>query len=96
MIAAILDEQGFVINRIEVDELGEHPSGDFCSIGDKWDGSKFVKVEKPINKEQHNADILRQLEQNDFKTIRALREGDADRIALLEQTAIKLRSQMMK
>lgn len=45
---------------------------------------------------EHNAPILKALEQIDLRTIRALREGDQVRIAALDAEAAQLRSQLRK
>lgn len=47
MIGAVLNEEGIVINRIVVDSLSDISGlvdGENCSIGDKWDGGKFVRT----------------------------------------------------
>lgn len=44
----------------------------------------------------HNAAILAALEVIDAKTIRPLREGDAARVAALEEQASQLRAQLIK
>jgi len=49
-IAALLDENGIVINRIVVDNVEDFPNaidGELCSIGDKWDGQSFIKSVVP-------------------------------------------------
>ncbi len=46
--------------------------------------------------EQHNAQLLAALLEIDVKSIRALREGDATRIASLEDQAVELRLQLRK
>jgi hypothetical protein len=45
---------------------------------------------------RHNAEILAKLEQIDRKSIRALREGDSQRIHALESEAAALRLQLVK
>lgn len=51
---------------------------------------------QPVDMNKHNAPILIQLEMIDAKSIRALREGNADRITELEQQAASLRLQLIK
>jgi hypothetical protein len=46
--------------------------------------------------ERHNAPILAALDALDAKSIRPLREGDAVRVAALEQQAAELRAQLRK
>lgn len=45
--------------------------------------------------EDHNTNILQQLEEIDKKSIRPLRDGDTVRVQALEDEAIALRSQLM-
>ena len=50
----------------------------------------------PMSAERHNMPILAALDAIDGKSIRALREGDAARIASLESQAAALRLQLRK
>lgn len=50
----------------------------------------------PVTMEAHNAPILAELARIDAKSIRALREGDAARIADYEAQAAALRLQLRK
>lgn len=60
---------------------------------DLWDGSKWVAVP---NFEADNAAVLEQLQALDLKSIRALREGNAARIAEIEAEAVALRSKLIR
>lgn len=55
--------------------------------------SEYDKQEQDRIFKENNADILAQLEQIDAKSIRALREGNTNRLAELEQQAQTLRGQ---
>lgn len=49
-VAAVLDENGIVINRIVVRDLADFPGtvdGTNGNIGDHWDGAKFVRPQQP-------------------------------------------------
>ena len=50
----------------------------------------------PVSMEVYNAPLLAELERIDLKSIRALREGDAARIADFEAQAAALRVQLRK
>lgn len=58
-----------------------------------WNGSAWVINSTRANA-AHNAPILDQLAVIDAKSVRALREGDAARIAALETDAAALRAQL--
>lgn len=103
MRAHVLDEHNKIVNTISVDSLTSMPglrlisAENGGSIGDTWDGANYVSpATPPISPDQHNAPILAQLATIDSKSIRALREGDAVRIAALEAQAAALRSQLRK
>lgn len=53
------------------------------------------RAPKPPTKEEHNASILAQLVEIDTKSIRALREGNTQRIQALESQAAMLRTQLL-
>lgn len=49
-VAAVLDANGVVINRIVVDQIPNDPDivdGEFGSIGDTWDGKNFITPPPP-------------------------------------------------
>ncbi len=58
--------------------------------------SEYVPVPPTISVAEHNAPILAALAAIDTKTIRPLREGDTDRIAMLDAEAAALRAQLRK
>lgn len=58
-------------------------------------GELIESREVPISVAQHNAGIIVQLEAIDAKSIRALREGNTQRIATLEIEAATLRQQLL-
>lgn len=55
-----------------------------------------VQVPAAPTKEQHNASILRQLEEIDLRSIRALRTSDVPRMLDYETQAILLRQKLLK
>lgn len=99
MIAHQLDETGNIINTILVAQLGENMVD--ASIGG-WIGDCIVngclvpRECAPLTMEEFNAPIMAELAAIDAKSIRALREGNAERIADLEQQAEALRVQLRK
>lgn len=54
----------------------------------------ITAISEAVTESDPNARILAQLSAIDAKSIRALREGDTDRIADLERQAVALRSQL--
>ena len=72
--------------EITIDKLGVSP-----------EAIKPTKEElKAFEREKKRANLLTQLEDIDRKTIRPLREGDADRLQALAEKAQKLRAQLAK
>lgn len=99
MRAAII-ENGFVSNVIEVEDLTVFPNlvdaSVGCNPGDKYANGVFTPSIAVLTPSQINAPILSQLDFLDAKSIRALREGDAVRIASIESEAAALRLQLVK
>lgn len=91
---AIIDA-GRVTNIIIADpefaqSIGAVPA-DGISIGYVWDGTSFVPG---ANTARTRADVLADLAAIDTRSIRALREGNATRIAELETQAQALRTEL--
>jgi len=89
-------ENNIVVNFAEVisfDERFIDPTG--ASIGMQWDGHAFIEGPR-LPAVVLNAPILAQLATIDGKSIRALREGDQERISALESEAAALRLQLVK
>lgn len=60
------------------------------------DNAAWVAGQAQRDKDAHNAPILAQLDELDRKSIRALREGDAARVAQIEAQATALRAALVK
>lgn len=61
-----------------------------------YDGSFHAPVTPAPTKDQLNAPVLAQLEEIDRRSIRALREGNTQRISDLEAQAVSLRAQLVR
>lgn len=81
--------------------LPEIQAGGLVRAGDKLVFSQEIADEDAALKQTilnavHNAPILAALERNDLKSIRALREGNAERLAAIELEQQQLRLQLIK
>lgn len=59
IVAAVLDSNGVVVNRIVVRSLEAFPemnlvAGDTCKIGDSWNGTDFVSPPEDPEEETTN------------------------------------------
>jgi hypothetical protein len=99
MRAHVLNDAGLILNTIEIAALA-HGMVDASiggQIGDSIvDGAVVPKQIPALTNAEHNAPILLELQQIDAKSIRALREGNQERITALESQAVALRSQLRK
>lgn len=104
MRAHLLDEEGFIVNTIEVDHLEQLENLVDAelggTIGDRFVDGLLVKINKQVPATGVNAPILAALEVIDAKTARAVREalvtGDKSRVQQLETDAGALRAQLVK
>lgn len=99
MRAHILDEQSRIINTVMVESVTDGMiSADIGGgIGDLVVDGAIVAAPKPEQTaDEYNAPILAMLALLDAKSIRPLREGDAERVADLEQQASALRAKLRK
>lgn len=89
-----------------INNVGQYYEGDRIDAQDEevikrpdylhdWIGGQWVKN---LDREKLaiNAPITEQLEALDIKTIRALREGNASRLATLEAQAVEIRAKLAK
>lgn len=98
-VAIVVD--GIVINVCEADDAWEPEVG--LAIGSEeagpgwlYDGFEFSPPPPPvITSEQHNVPIIAALDAADLKIIRALTEGDTERIAAHKLAQATLRSQLI-
>lgn len=64
---------------------------------DKWAidfADEYTQEKAKEEFKQRNEDVLKQLDEVDFKSIRAIREADQERIDELEAEAVALRAQL--
>lgn len=71
------------------------PNGFSCHEYQFINDAIVKRYPDPPSKEEYNAPILASLQVIDSKSIRALREGDSQRIAALENQAIILRGKLL-
>lgn len=98
MARYLIIEGGVAVNCIEADSqfaksIGAVPAGD-AGIGWLWDGKAFAPPPPPAPPARTRADVLADLAAIDTRSIRALREGNATRIAELEAQAVALRQEL--
>lgn len=98
MRAHQINEDGRIVNTVMVDELADGlvDANIGGSIGDSIIGGVLVPLVRQISAAEHNAPILAALEALDIKSVRPLREGDAVRVAAIEQECSVLRAQLRK
>jgi len=93
-------KDGLVVDTIEVDSLDFMLGLIDGTIGGKgWrfvDGELFAPDAELPSIEENNSMILAQLEANDLKSIRAIREGDIERINAWNEQQNALRAKLMK
>jgi len=99
MRAHIVDADGYILNTVMVDHLapGMRDASIGGGAGDRIINGVVTPKALPVpSMAEHNAPILAALEALDAKSIRPLREGDAVRVAALEQQAAALRLTLRK
>lgn len=98
MNAHQLDENGIILNTIEVASLEAFPNLVDAKIGGQRGDSVIdgIVIKRTPSKEEINNQILEELRDIDQKSIRAIREGDNIRIADYNIRAAALRLQLVK
>jgi len=99
MRAHVVNETGLILNTVMAEELGEGMIDASIGGGPGWiviDGAAIPPSPPEITDAEFNAPILVQLAEIDAKTIRPLRDGEADRVAELRSQAAALRLQLRK
>ncbi len=65
-------------------------------LAEKLQTDEYKQKLETVTEEKQNLEIKQQLEEIDAKTIRALRAGEADKLAEYEAQAVALREQLNK
>lgn len=91
-----------LVNQVRVADKGDGPYIEQwdSNLGPLPDSETLLKWElevTPVHQAQEiNNSIFQQLNEIDLKSIRSLRDGSVDRLKILEEEAVQLRTQLIK